>query len=155
MSMTALDHGLVDPMSSSGVRDAIVSRHEGLRVLVAETVELARTSSEPDALRAHARSLYHAFEEHLSFEERAFPEALHDVIGWGPVLQEQIEREHLKEREALASALSALEPDTLSFGELASSVRAFAAALLDDIEREEAALLNAELDYTANDAEGG
>jgi Hemerythrin HHE cation binding domain len=148
-----------EPTSSGGLRNAILSRHDELRGLLAETVGLAgakaRAGSELDALRARARRLYRAFEDHLTFEEQAFPQALRDVIGWGPALQEQIEEEHTRQRLTIATALSALEPETQSWGQLASDVQAFAAALLRDIEQEEEALLNADLDAIATDSEGG
>jgi len=148
-----------DPTSSNGLRNAILSRHDVLRERLAETVELAARSSvaETDAavLRARARDLCRAFEDHLAFEEELFPQALRDVIGWGAVLQDQIGEDHLRQREEIAMALSALEPETLSMSELTTTVSAFAAALLRDIEREEEALMNADLDAIATDSEGG
>jgi hypothetical protein len=157
-----IDLGLgatVDPMSSRGLRDAILSHHDTLRGLVAETVgdvePEAMSAMDLDRLRAGARNLYRTVEAYLAFEERALPPALRDVIGWGSVLQEQIEEDHRRQREALATALSALEPETLSWFELAADVRAFADALLRDLEREDEALLNAQLDAIATDSEGG
>jgi hypothetical protein len=149
----------VDPASSRHLRDAILSRHDVLRGLVAETV--ARTDARAlaetdlDGLRARVRRLYQTVDSYLAFEEQALPPALRDVIGWGTVLQEQIEEDHRKLRVDLATALSALEPQTLSWFKLASDVRAFAAELLRDLDREDEALLNAQLDAIANDSEGG
>lgn len=149
----------VEPMSSSGLRNAILSQHDVLRGLLAETVRLstpkARSRGELEMLRARVRALYLTLEEHLTFEQQVFPQALRDVIGWGAVLQEQIEDSHTRQRQVLATALSALEPDTLTWGELARTVRAFATNVLRDLEREEAALLNAELDAIATDSAGG
>jgi hypothetical protein len=158
--MIDLGHGLAsEPMSSSSLRDAILSRHDELRGIVAEAVDLAdspgRAGRDLEALRASARRLYLTLEEVLTFEDQALPPALRDVIGWGAVLREQIEEDHRRQREAIASALSALEPDSLSWSELASELRAFAGAILRDIENEEAALLNATLDAIATDSEGG
>jgi hypothetical protein len=113
------------------------------------------STRERDRLRARARDLCLTLEEHLSFEERALPTALHDVIGWGAVLREQIEEDHERQRRDLASARSALEPDGLSWLELADRVRVFAATLLADLEREDAHLVNADLDAIATDSEGG
>jgi hypothetical protein len=149
----------VDPLSSRGLRDAILSHHDALRSVLAETVgrtdprETAGTDLE--ALRAGARRLYETVEAHLAFEERALPPALRDVIGWGSVLQERIEEDHRRLREVLATALSALEPEALSWLELASDMRAFVAVVLSDLEREDEALLDAQLDAIANDSEGG
>jgi hypothetical protein len=158
--MMDLGHGqAVEPLSSSSFRDAIFSRHDLLRGVVAETVELAapgaRAGTDLDTLRASARRLYHTLEEVLAFEDEALPPALRDVIGWGAVLQEQLEHEHSRQRQALAAALSALEPASLSYVELANDVRAFADALLRDIDSEEDALLNGYLDEMAVDSAGG
>jgi hypothetical protein len=148
-----------DPLSSGGLRDAILSHHDALRSVLAETVgrtePQAMAGTDLAMLRAGARRLYETVEAHLAFEERALPPALRDIIGWSSVLQERIEEDHRRLRDALATALSALEPDTLSWFELASDVRAFAAVLLRDLEREDEALLDAQLDAIANDSEGG
>ena len=90
------------------------------------------------------RTLFLTLEEHLTFEAQAFPLALRDVIGWGAVLQGEIEESHARQRQALATALAALEPETLSWVELTRNVRAFAASLMRDIETEEAAALAAD-----------
>ncbi|HVU50488.1 MAG TPA: hemerythrin domain-containing protein [Polyangia bacterium] len=148
-----------DPSSSRVFRDAILSRHDALRGMALESVEWADRpmSSEADVarLRAGARTFYRTVEDYLAFEEEALPPALRDVIGWGPVLLEQIEEDHRRQREALANALLALEPESMSCFELANALRGFAAELLRDLEREDEALLNAQLDALANDSEGG
>jgi hypothetical protein len=147
-----------DPLSSRGLRDAILAHHDALRGVLLDAVTRAdpRAMSGTDlgSLRADARRLYRTVEAHLAFEEQALPPALRDVIGWGPVLQQRIEEDHRRQREALDTALSALEPET-SWFELANDMRAFAAALLRDLEREDEALLNAQLDALATDSAGG
>jgi hypothetical protein len=148
-----------DPMSSRTLRDAILSRHDALRGIAVENVDRAdrQVTSEADVatLRAGARTFYRTVEDYLAFEEEALPPALRDVIGWGPVLLEQIEEDHRRQREALAIALAALEPEPLPWFELATELRAFAVELLRDLEREDEALLNAQLDAIANDGQGG
>jgi hypothetical protein len=158
--MIVLGHGAPGESSSSrGLRDTILSSHDTLRGLLVETVGRAdpRAAARADlgALRAGALRLYHTVAAYLAFEEQALPPALRDVIGWGPVLQEQIEEDHRRQRQALAAAQTALEPDALSWSELADDLRAFAADLLRDLEREDEALLNAQLDAIATDSEGG
>src|SRR5262249_39281625 len=108
-----------------------------------------------DRLRARARGLYLTLHANLAFEERAFPVALRDLIGLGPAVQDQIRKTHARQRQVLASALEALEPRKQSWAELARDVREVAANVLHDLEREEAALLDADLDALATDAEGG
>ncbi|HVX96354.1 MAG TPA: hemerythrin domain-containing protein [Polyangia bacterium] len=145
--------------SSGGFRNAILSQHDMLRGLLAEAVDLAAprlmSRAELEALRERVRGVYVMLEDHLAFEEHAFPQALRDVIGWGPVLQAQIEESHARQRRALADAFRALEPGALSPAQLSCEVRALAAALLTDIDGEDDALLNADLDAIATDSEGG
>ncbi|HVZ71065.1 MAG TPA: hemerythrin domain-containing protein [Polyangia bacterium] len=147
-----------DITSSDALRTAILSEHERLRTLLSETAgrAAAMTGSafDLDELRAWARSFYVALEEHLTFEARAFPPALRDVIGWGSVLQAQIEETHARQRETLARA-RLRPPEVLSAEELAGNLRVLATDLLSDIEREDAALLHADLDAIATDGTGG
>jgi len=148
-----------EPVSSSEARAAILSCHDELRGLVTETIHVAddATESERDCepLRAHARELYEAFEEHMDFEERILPTALRDVIGWGFVLQAQVVEGHEKQRAILASAMSALEPGGLPPDRLVQSVRSFADTILVDLKTEESCLLSADLDALTIDSRGG
>lgn len=145
--------------SSGGFRNAILSQHDTLRGLLAEAVDLAAprlmSRAELDVLRERVRDVYVTLQDHLDFEEHAFPQALRDVIGWGSVLQEQIEESHARQRRALADAFRTLEPGALSPAQLSREVRALAASVLADIDGEDDALLNADLDAIATDSEGG
>jgi hypothetical protein len=148
-----------DTLSSSEARDAILSRHDLLRGLVTETIHYAddatKSNRDFEPLRAHARELYEAFQTQLDFEEQVLPTALRDIIGWGAVVQAEIEEGHERLRADLASAMSALEPESLSPVVLVESVRAFADTLLDDLKAEERYLLHADLDALAIDSQGG
>ncbi len=147
-----------EPMSSSDARAAILSSNEELRGLVQETIHVAEETTESvdfEPLRLHARDLYAAFTEHIEFEERILPTALCDVIGWGPELRVQMERDHERCRASLAAAMLALEPDSLSAGRMIERIRALADTLLVDLDSEERYLLTADLDALANDSEGG
>ncbi len=66
-----------------------------------------------------------------------------------------MEEDHRRQRETLASAISAIGPAGLSGAELVENVRSFAITLLVDMESEESGLLNADLDALAGDAKGG
>ena len=148
-----------ESLSSSDARDAIFSRHEQLRGLVIETIHCAEGATQSDRelepLRAQARELYQAFEQHMDFEEELLATALRDVIGVGDVLQAQMHEGHLKQRAALTSALSALEPGSLSRARVVESVRSFVDALLRELTSEEKCLLHADLDAIATDSQGG
>ena len=148
-----------EPLSSSDARAAIISCHDELRGLVSETIHIAEhtTSSDRDVepLRAHARELYEAVEEHMEFEERILPTALRDVIGWGAALQAQVVESHEKQRAILASAMSALEPASFSPLRLVQSVRTFTDSILDDLKTEEDCLLSADVDALTIDGHGG
>jgi hypothetical protein len=152
----------LESLSSSEARAAILSRHEQLRGLVTETIEIAdgaggTTTAERDfePLRAHARDLYQAFEAHMEFEAEMLPAALGDVIGWAAVLRAQIQEGHERLRATLAVARSALEPEALSRVHLVDSVRALADSILLDLKSEERCLLTADLDAMAADSQGG
>jgi hypothetical protein len=142
-------------MSSSRFRDAILEEHEMLRALLARTLDVTGGAAALDELRANARRLFEQLGEHMSFEERMLPVALRDVIGWGEVLQARIAEDHGRQREELAAAVAALEAGALTLDELLGDLHAFAATLLRDMEREEGALLEADLDALAEDAQGG
>jgi hypothetical protein len=148
-----------DEMSSNEARDEILSQHRTLRDLLAETTELAeraeRDGGDFDALRGRAQALYDALATHMTFEERVLPAALRDVIGWGAVIHQKMEEDHLRQREALALAISAIGPTGLSGAALVENVRAFTGTLVIDMESEERGLLQADLDAIAGDSEGG
>jgi hypothetical protein len=145
------------PRSPSDVRDAIVAQHDVLRGLLAGAIsaadEPASSAQQIESLRAKARHLYQVLEEHMTFEDRVLPAALLDVIGWGEALRVEIEEDHRRQRDALATAVgAALDPEGSN---LVHSVRVFASALLIDMEREERSLLVADLDALTTDSEGG
>jgi hypothetical protein len=148
-----------EPLSSSEARNVILSLHDELRGLVTETIHHADGATKSDRdfepLRTHARELYEAFQTHMDFEERILATALRDIIGWGAVVQAEIEEGHERQRATLASALSALEPEAVSSTRLVESVRTFADTLLLDLKAEERHLLNADLDAIATDSQGG
>ena len=148
-----------EELSSSAVRDEIVSQHRRLRDLldqaVAVTVRLDDSSAWLPEMRAKAEALYEALATHMDFEEQALPAALRDVIGWGQVIQQRMEEDHFRQREALRLAISAAEAHDLSARELAENVRAFAATLLVDMESEEGGLLQADLDEMASGSSRG
>lgn len=148
-----------EALSSSEARDAILSCHDELRGRLTETIHHAdgAATSEQDfePLRAQVKELYQAFQTHMDFEEGILATALRDVIGWGAVVQAEIEQRHERQRATLASAMSALEPESLSPTGLVESFRALADTLLLDLKTEETYLLNADLDAIATDSQGG
>jgi len=148
-----------EPISSSEARNALLLDHDELRGLVWETIQQAEdatTSNDAlEPLRTHARELYQAFQTHLDFEERVLPTALRDIIGWGAVVQAEIEEGHERQRATLAWAMSTLEPERFSPTRVLESVRAFADTLLGDLKMEERYLLKADVDAIATDSRGG
>lgn len=148
-----------EPTSSSEVRDAIISQHQGLRARLARTVEIANHVAHAemplDALRAQARSLYQELAAHMELEERMLPAALSDVIGWGSVLHAQMTAEHERQRATLGEALVALSADEASPIDLSADILILADAIAHDMEVEESNLLQADLDAIATDGRGG
>jgi hypothetical protein len=143
----------------SEVRAAILSQHEALRGMLAVTAAVARQSpqseQELDVLRGHARKLYETLAEHMSFEEQVLATALRDVIGRGAQIHIEMQEDHERQRTVLVAALEELGPRGLTGAALSDKVRAFATTLLEDMEREERGLLQADLDAMIVDAEGG
>jgi hypothetical protein len=154
MRMTPLE-----PISSGDARAAILSSNEELRELAAETIHVAdvitRSAHGFEPLRAQAKDLCAAVAEHMDFEEQILATALGDVIGWGSALRAQIEEDHERQRATVALAMAALEPDSLSTDRLIERIRAFADALLVDLESEERYLLTADVDALSIDSQGG
>lgn len=148
-----------ESLSSSDARDAILSRHDQLRGLVAETIHHADGATKSDRdlepLRAHAREFYEAVQTYMDFEEPILATALRDVIGWGQVLQAEMQEGHERVRATMAWAMSALEPEGVSAASLVDSVRAVADIVLLDLKTEERCLLHADLDAIAADSQGG
>jgi hypothetical protein len=149
----------LEPLSSSDARAAIRMCQDELRGLVSETLQLvdgaARSSRDCGPLRAHALELYEALEQHVDFEERILPTALRDVIGWGSLLQAQIEECHARQRAMLAAVTASLKPENLPRADLVHSVHALADAILLDLNNEERCLVTADVDAMATDGEGG
>jgi phage head maturation protease len=144
---------------ANDVRAAILSQHEALRGMLAVTVELASQSPQSEqelaVLRGYARTLYETLAEHMSFEEEVLAAALRDVIGRGAEIQIEMLEDHDRQRVALVTALEELGPRGLRGPALADNVRAFASTLLEDMEREERGLLQADLDAIIVDDEDG
>jgi len=160
LDIEGMSNSNAQEMSSSEVRDAILAQHEMIRTLLNKTIELADRESSSDGdieeLDWQVSTLYETLATHMDFEERALPAALRDVIGWGPVLQAQLEADHASQRATLALAIEALaEPSRGPRAALISGIRSFASALLADMEREERGLLQADLDAIVTDTPGG
>jgi hypothetical protein len=149
----------LEPISSDDARAAILSSNEELRGLAEETIHVAEQATSStrgfEPLRAQAKDLCAAVAEHMDFEEQMLATALGDVIGWGAALRAQIEEDHHRQRVTVALAMAALEPDGLSTGRLIERIRAFADALLVDLESEERYLLTADIDALSIDSQGG
>jgi hypothetical protein len=148
-----------NPGASNQARSAIFAQHGHLRARIAQTVDIATdvaaTVRSIDVLREAAQDLYVALDEHMRFEEDLLSTALADVVGWGAALHKEVEEEHGRQRSSLASAIAALVPGQLTPHELAGSVLAQTTLLLADIEREERALMTAEVDALIADGAGG
>jgi iron-sulfur cluster repair protein YtfE (RIC family) len=147
------------PGLSSEARSALLAQHDQLRRLVAETSDAARfsatTNQSLDLLRASARSLYLALDEHMRFEESVLEVALRDIIGRGAELHAQIERDHQQQRAILSTAIAELGRRNLSGEEIVNIVRRFVDILVRDMDAEEEVLLDAEIDALLVDGEPG
>ena len=149
----------IEGLTPSDLRDAIVAQHGELRGLVTSAVEAAeraaRAPGTVESLQRAALTLYEALATHMAFEDRALAAALRDVIGWGDVIERQMEADHRRQRESLAAAAAAAGSGELTARELAETVRLFADTLLIDMESEERGLLEADLDVLIVETKGG
>ena len=147
------------PGLSSEARNLILVQHAQLRAHMAEVSELARLSMTNEQalepLRAKARGLYAALDDHMHLEESVLEVALRDVIGRGSELHAQLGRDHERQRALLTSAMADIGRTGLPAEELVRSVRRFVEVLLRDMGAEEQVLLTAEVDALIVDSKGG
>lgn len=148
-----------EEMSSGRAREAILSQHVVLRTLLDEMVAAAdavnRDRGAADLARRRARLLFDSLATHMSYEEHVLAAALGDVIGWGAILHERLVADHARQREQLSAAIAALGSGHRSLSMLVQDLRAFAEALLHDMETEEAGLATADIDALVVDGKGG
>jgi CBS domain-containing protein len=144
----------------SEVRARILSEHEVLRTIYAQTETSACSVLDGDAeagaaLREQCNELYRTLLRHIELENAILAPALHDADAFGPVRAQELLREHARQREALLAALHSA--DASSEIQLAEGVRALLAELAIDMAHEERALLNPELlrDDSISDGQGG
>lgn len=148
------------PGLSSQARNAILAQHDQLRRLVTETSEATRVGAPTnpqsfELIRAKARALYLALDEHMRFEESILESALRDVIGRGAELHAQLTKDHQQQRAILTKAIADLGRSDLSEEEIVQDVRRFVDILVRDMDTEEQVLLSAEIDALLVDGEAG
>jgi hypothetical protein len=133
-------------MRLSELRDRVLRDHAALRGRVARVEALSRaalaSASGVQELRAEARELIRALEQHISWEDEHLLTVLSDVDVWGPERLQRMQADHLEQRELLRYANAVLDDPSRALELLARTTLDLARLLQDDMEDEEEAVLD-------------
>ena len=128
------------------MRDRLMRDHAALRARVARVESLSRaalsSASGIQELRAEARELIRALEQHIGWEDEHVLPVLSDVDEWGPERVQRMQADHLEQRELLRYANSVLDDPSRALELLARTTLDLARLLQDDMEDEEQAVLD-------------
>lgn len=131
------------------VRTRVLAEHERLRSVIAEVDKCATMVAAGDEdedlverLRGSAERLYHLMETHIDHEDAALAPLIRRIDAWGPVRFEQMQRDHMQQREALALAVRDL---AIKGERLGRTVQSTLWDILHDMKREEHDLLHPDL----------
>jgi hypothetical protein len=151
--MLGLENGCDPALSPGAVRASILAQHRRIRSLLRALEEKAThllassvpSLSERDHTRQLALVLCSVMASHIEFENRVLAPVLETVDAWGPVRAQRLREEHREQLELLRAYAHALEHAPHSGAELARSAWQLIALLRNDMEQEEAGVLNSGL----------
>jgi len=129
----------------SAVRDRILDEHRVLRRMLGEAVELADAVLEGDdearaRLFESSRELYQTLLRHVDLEDAILAPVLRETDVYdGPVRADELEKEHVEQRQELREALAAVETEGASG--LARSIKEFVPRVMKGMVHEEQSLL--------------
>jgi hemerythrin-like domain-containing protein len=136
-------------MRPSEVRSRVLSDHEVLRELLEQLEALAGEISRPepdrdrvDRLRGEADAFLARLREHMRWEEAYLLPALREADAWGQERADRLIADHREQRELFDFILSRLHDRGRSDAMVAADVRALIGLLREDMEHEEAELLD-------------
>lgn len=128
------------------MRERLLRDHAALRRRVERVETLSRgalsSASGIQELRAEARELIRALEQHMSWEDEHLLAVLADVDEWGPERAQRMQADHREQRELLRYATSVLDDPSRAIELLARTTLDLARLLQDDMEDEEQAVLD-------------
>jgi hemerythrin-like domain-containing protein len=144
----------------SEIRTIILGEHRELRERLAEIVtNLSRATAEPNVraeLQQQLARFYEKFLLHIEHEEQILRPVLADIDNWGPIRIQQMDEEHVEQRELIRELSRLLpDPDLRAYSE---RIRAFVLDVLADMDAEERECLSKDVlrdDTTSIDAFGG
>ncbi len=134
----------------SEVRSRIRSDHAELRKVFDEVTALATKVKAGETrlqgrLRERCREVYGTLLRHMELEDAILAPALRETDSFGPVREQQLRDEHAQQRGVLARALSELDNSEKGAAALAQSVVDLMESIRQDMEHEDADLLNENL----------
>ena len=137
-----------DP-SPAQVRELVLAQHRELRDLLHKAEKATAWEGEPSFQRAEhlihiSEELYARFENHLRFEEHLMFPALRDADVWGEERVAALTKEHAQQRHDLEEFIDLVDSECPP-EELRRALEALSRLLLEDIEEEEDACLDADL----------
>ena len=138
------------PRTPSELRRTVLAQHAELSKLLDTVAAAARRvqggdGSVLDLLRDCGRELHERMSEHLDYEDRWLVPAMRELDAWGTERARSIDEEHRDQRELLSFVLSRLEDRKAPVQLLADQLLSFVAAMRDDMQFEEAAVLREDL----------
>lgn len=134
-------------MRPSQVRERVLADHEALRRHLRELEAAARGAlDEPEGgdarLRGRAEAFVSTLAEHMRWEDRYLAPALRNADAWGQERADLLASDHREQRELLDDVVTKLRDQRRPPKLVAENVLDLIALLRDDMEQEEALLLD-------------
>lgn len=150
-------------MRPSEVREQVLADHSVLRRMLESLEDLARQVRLGERallgpLRCEGEALLSRLREHMKWEDRYLSAALRDADDWGEERAERLAADHREQRELLGFAVERLRDQTRPPVMIARDLENLVTLLREDMEDEEATLLDERVlrdDVIAIDAETG
>jgi iron-sulfur cluster repair protein YtfE (RIC family) len=134
-------------MRPTEVRSRVLADHSALRLRLSSLADLSRDALEGagarrEDLRAAALNLLESLAEHMYWEDRYLAPALRRADAWGEERASQLAEDHREQRALLEYLVRGLEDRERPSLLLARNLGDLVQLLLDDMDSEEASLLD-------------
>ena len=134
-------------MKPSEVRRQVLADHVTVRGMLLSIESLAQQVIAGErnlagALRFEGEGLLAFLRNHMSWEDRYLAPALRAADSWGAERAEQLESDHLEQRQLLQHALETIEDESRPPALVARNLLDLVQLLREDIEDEETTLLD-------------
>lgn len=131
-------------MSAQTIRTVLLNGHAWLREQADRVEQLSALGAEPELRKAIA-SLCDSLLGHMEVEELILRPALRRIDAWGDARIARLEADHEAQRIRVRLLRRAANDPSRPLAEIQESTAAFLADLREDMQAEEAELLNPEL----------